>query len=178
MVELKLNALTEFFKTQGFQCQSLKATDKFPYDYLFVCLGEEEGGGGSFLQLRVSKQDLGIKEDSEGFNKHGYYYLQFTIPMNVELKDSAVWELSRLILLVNLSNEIPGFEFNEIDKVVFYRYSQIVPGPAIDQYLLMTIVGNALSLIATFGDYIKDVASGKKTLKMVFDEFKKIQGKK
>jgi len=175
MVELTLKALTEFFTTQGFPCETLKATKEVPFDFLFVSLGEEEGGGGSVLQLRISKQDIDTKEDSVGFpmNEQGYYYMQFTMPMKVEVKESAMWDLSRLILLANLSNELPGFEFSELDKVVFYRYSLLVPGPSIDPYLIMTIVGNALTMMMTFGDNITEVASGKKTLKEIYEEIKK-----
>lgn len=175
MIKIDLKSLTHFFKSQGLLCEKVSASSKSPFDYLFVYMGEEEKDDQSVLQIRLSKQV--VEEDSQmefPLNPKGYYHFQFTWPIKIALKDPAIVDLSRLIQLVNLTCNLPGFEFSEVDKALFYRYTMIISGEELDPYVLITIVGSILLVITAFSDYLKDVASESKTFTQVVDEIKKI----
>jgi len=175
MIKVDLKALNTFFKSQGMVCEKVNASEKSPFDYLFVHMGEEKNNDHLLLQIRLSKQIIEQDNHMEfPLNPKGYTHLQFTWPIKIALKDEAISDLSRLIQLVNLTSNLPGFEFSEIDKALFYRYTMIIAGEEIDPYVLITVIGTIILFITAFTDYLVDVASGKKTFLQVVEEIKKI----
>lgn len=173
LIKLDLNNLSMFFQSQEMSCEIIKA----PLECLFVYLG---GDKESILQVRVVKQLIETKNDQTGFNYNpqGYYHLQFTWPVHLSIREEAIPDLARLILIINRTCNLPGFEFSEIDKVVYYRYPLLIAGDTIDPNILIVIVGTIILFIMTFAEYLKDVANGNKNLQEVIEEIKHIQQEK
>lgn len=162
MIEPTLKALSEFFKSQGIACQTLKASADFPFDVVFFYPGDV-GEDKALFEIRIVKQLEETIEPIEGLevSPKGYFHLQFTLPLNVSIKDEALYELERFLMVLNRSCELPGFEINEPDKSVYYRYAMMISGDGIDPYVLMSEIGIITGIYMTFVDLIKLVACGK-----------------
>lgn len=176
MIRLTLNSLAKFFEKQHITTKILEATENLPFGTLFITLGDEDAGQ-YIIQIRILKQQMNDKEDSIGMkqNPKGYCHLQFTLPIDTTIQDKSMSELGRLILLINRTCNLPGFEFSEIEKVLYYRHATLVSGNEIDPYLLVSIIGSMMLSLTTFGDYLKDVARGSKSFRDVVEEFREIQ---
>lgn len=171
MIDPTGKSLKEFFKSQGFAAELLHATKEFPFDVVFVYPGDI-GEDKTLIQIRIGKQDMTDMEEIEGLKvaEKGYVHLQFSMPVNVKVKDEAIFDLYRLIHSINKSSEIPGFEFTEAERAVFYRYVMMVTGDGVDPYVLITIVGMMTTFYMTFEGIIKEVAAGVKTYPQAIQE--------
>ena len=178
MIRLKLPSLAKFFKTQNMSSRIIEASNVIPFETLFVYLGDEANQEDpTILQIRIAKQEIESTdlELNDKPNPYGYYHIQFTLPINAHIEESGMSEVGRLILLVNRVCHLPGFEFDEVNKVLYYRYTMLIAGNEIDPYILISIVGTILLFVTTFSDYLKNLANGTAHFKDIVEDFKKIQ---
>jgi hypothetical protein len=173
MLDLTAKAIALFFKSQDMPCEIIKASKELPFDFILVSVEETEAGERPILQISLDKQKIASDEGVEGFpvNSMGYVHMQFSMKPQIELKDEAVVDLLRFLLLINRTAAFPGFEFSESDRAVFYRYTTIVVAEGIDPYILLTIVANITMVYLSFEKYIKAVANREKTFDQVLEDF-------
>ncbi len=175
MIKLKYSSLAKFFTSHEMSSKIIGASDAIPFETLFVYLEEEEKD--PILQIRITRQELDSSDLDMGYqpNPNGYYHLQFTLPINTVVADKAVGEVGRFIILVNRLSTLPGFEFDEVSRSVYYRYATLVPGKEIDPYLLISITGTILLFITTFESYLKKLAAGEMNFSEVIKEFQQME---
>ncbi len=175
---LDLPSLEKFFKNQEFECTLLAASAEIPRDYLFVHIGNDFKDRDMILQINLTKQLIdqedkipGIQGDTEHL-----YHLQLMVQLPYAVNEECIGELSRLLLLINKSSDIPGLEFSEVDRALFWRNVMIVDGSSIDPYVLITLIGTVLMIVNVFGPFIEAVAAGEKSLQGTVQEIRGLQG--
>lgn len=92
-----------------------------------------------------------------------YYNIQFSIQLPFTVQDLSATQISSLILFINHSMDWPGFDFDELNNKVFFRYIWLIKDSALDATLLLNIV-TAISLnLDLFSETLEQVALGKAT---------------
>lgn len=176
MIKLDIHSLQHFFEKQKFTTKIIEASEEIPFDALFISIGDEEAGQ-SIIQIRIMEQIVDEDEDNIGIkqNSKGYFHIQFTVPIDISINEKYMSEVGRLVLLINRTCNLPGFEFNEIERVLYYRYAMLISGNTIDPYVVVSIIGTIMLYVTTFSDYLRDIGDGSKTFRDVIEEFQKIQ---
>jgi hypothetical protein len=180
LLELSAKALAIFFRSQDMPCEIIQASKALPFDFVLVSVEETDEGKRPLLQIRLDKQTIEAEMGLEGFvvNPNGYVHLQFSMKPQIELKDEAIVDLLRFLLLINRTAAFPGFEFSEPERAVFYRYTLMAVAEGIDPYILAAIVANITMVYLSFEKYIQAVAARKKTFEQMLEEFHAILDKR
>jgi hypothetical protein len=162
--------LFTFFVTYSF---CVPESEEHPFEYLFVNIGIDHEERNLFLAIGISKQEINPEEHDYGFGipEVDYYQVTFTVGFPFKVKDEFVGEISRFVLLVNDSQDIPGFGFSEAKRTVYYRHVLINKGGEIDGFKLITIFGAAMFMAETFSESLEAIGTGTKGMKEVIDEF-------
>jgi hypothetical protein len=173
-----LAGLKTYFSSHGFDCEILEKSAEFETEQLIVALGPDEKGRDLVLSVRSSalpidqKQFSSSKEAVEGSTK-SYNFLQFACCLPFKVQESALWEMARMILLLNKGLELPGFELSEVDGIVYYRYVLPVVDNHVEETLLICLFGTIDFLVKGFTDKLEQIATGAKTAQQLVEESQK-----
>ncbi len=154
-----LESIQQFFQKEELTCEIVKANKDFPIDQLFVRLDVDNEGRDITLQLKLTEHDLSTEEAAIP-----YHQLQFFLGLPFLVTAETNTETARLLHLINKSLELPGFEYSEVDGLVYYRHVLTLPTKGIPVTLLMSMLGMIMFLHDSFAVVIESVANGSKTL--------------
>src|SRR5262249_42511673 len=104
-------------------------------------------------------KDLTLTESKEP----AFFRVQFQVGLPFNIQPSASGQVASLICYLNRLVELPGFEINEIDLQVFYRYVLMYGEEKFNKKLFISIVGYIMLLIELFGSSLEKIAEGKIT---------------
>lgn len=162
MIKSDIKSIQEFLEKQGMKCVYTPSSDISPFDQLYVPMGVDDQQRDLLLQIRVIEEDLAeaqqlFKLPSKP-SKHHIVQLYCGLPFAV--KPEHAGDVARLILLLNKSFGLPGFEFSEVDNLVYFRHV-ILAVEQLDELILMIIIGNMMRYIDTFSLPLERVGVGK-----------------
>lgn len=173
-----LQQFQKILADEEYDCSLVKATDEIPYDRLLVFLGVDEKERERILEISSLKQeimhgfDLGSAKSMEG----DIFRIQFLVKFPFSVKPEAGSQLSSLICYLNRVIELPGFEMNEIDLQVFYRYVLMYGEEKFNKKLFVSIVGIIMLLNELFSSTLDNVATGETTFNELLEKIVSISG--
>lgn len=119
---------------------------------LIVFLGLDPHEKEEILEIRHAQ--LPVISDSPPLHR-----IEFKILLPFKVKDSSLNQVGNLLLFINQLSDLPGFELDQLEGKVFYRYVGLVP--IINQTLIATIIGAVKLSLTLFRSSIESLAIGK-----------------
>ncbi len=175
----RLAYLETALSKQGFAVQLISSDENVPYAHLNVNLGKDDKGRERTLVIRADsfplpKEVKNSEQAEETLDEQVFLHLFAAFPF--QLKEEAVGELSRLLMYFNKPLEIPGFGIDEVNKLVFYRYSLITVGGMIKKRPLIAIIGTIMLLMDALTPQIEAVAQGAPMVSVLRDTILALSG--
>jgi hypothetical protein len=154
-----LNNIKKLLEKEEFDCTFFSATENVPVDRLLVFLGLDKKERERMVEIIAGQQQV-----SPEFNLPNAdslpYRLHFRVSLPFKVQDSALNQVASLLLFLNQFMDLPGFELNELNGQVIYRYVWVIQPTAIEPTLLMSILGSIMLNLGMFSDNIESLADG------------------
>ncbi|MBA3602787.1 MAG: hypothetical protein H0W50_03930 [Parachlamydiaceae bacterium] len=132
-------------------------------EHLLVALKIAGHDQEELLEIKAYPQNLeGAFKKEELLDS--YYVLQFQFIVPASFSASTFTQLSSSLHFFNRLIHCPGFELDELNERILYRYVWFIKKTGIDSFLLMQVIGNIHLCYTMFTPYIKEIAEGKFTL--------------
>ncbi len=164
-MKVNVHAIQAFLESQKMSCVSIPKSQELPFDQILLPLGVDEQGRDLVLGIKFIEEELSSTQElfslEKGMSK--FFNIQFNYLLPFTIKDEYVGEVARLILLLNHSFGLPGFELSEIDHAIYFRNVLLV-GEEIEEMMVMMVIGNILANVDAFSSSIEAVATGKMSL--------------
>jgi hypothetical protein len=180
MTKISLHSLEEMFQTENFDCfitEEMEESGKKGGKRLSIPIGTDSKERPLFLEIKITqeypsetlpKDDLLAHEQLHAVKN--YYFLHFFVMLPFDVKGDALGDTARLLLLLNKSLDLPGFDMSEVNQVVFYRYTWASPALEVDKLFLLSIVGMIMLIIDSLSYTIEKVASGEASLMQIVEQ--------
>lgn len=174
-MKILLEDIKKFLERQEIPCVIVPKGHDLPSDQLYVTFGVDEKGRDLLLQIKITEEDLSDSYKLFHLDKKPskLHLVQFFLGLPFQVKADCVGEVARLILLLNKSFGLPGFEFSEVDRVIYFRSTLMVSGNDIEEMMIIATIGNLMTYVDTFSEILESVAEGKKSLAEVVGEYHK-----
>lgn len=156
-----LEKIKEILDEEEFPCSLASVSEKVPVEHLLVFLGLDVKKRERMLEVMIGQQispELLLSKTSSL-----PYRIQFRVQLPFKVHDIALSQVASLILFINQLIDLPGFELNELEGQVFYRYVWINQPASIDHLLIMSIMGSIMLNISLFSETIESLCDGKMT---------------
>lgn len=158
MIE-RLNRLKELLE-ESFDCSLAASTATTPMDRLLLSLGLDGKKREQILEI-IATQQQAPPELALPSSVTLPYRLQFRFLLPFEVQSLAMNQVASLLLFLNQMLDLPGFELNELEGQVIYRYIWVTQMENIDRLSLLSIIGSIMLTLALFTETIESVAEGK-----------------
>lgn len=166
--------IQNFLEKQEMQCVPVPKNNDIPFDQLYIPMGVDEKGRELLLQMKIVEEDL-----SESYRLYDidspqlkFNQIHFFLALPFAVKDECVGEVARLILLLNKSFGLPGFEFSEVDRLIYFR-SVLMVAEKLEELILIAAIGNLMTYVDTFSQTLESVAEGKRTFEGIIKVLQK-----
>ncbi len=174
MVKATLKSLKQFLESQDMKCTFIPKSEEIPIDQVFVYMGQDDSDRDLLLQIRVVEQELeGVELQGVTKKNMSYHHMHFLVNLPLKINEHCIGDVARMVLLLNKSLSVPGFEFSEVDRMVYYRYVLMTSGGRFNGNIVMSIIGMIMFNIDVFSKTIEDVGTGARTLVEVVEEAQK-----
>lgn len=176
MINANLNEIKKLLETKNYACEILNKSAEIPCDQLVIALELDKKQRSRLLLIRSIKQNLSAADSLTNIKtKHkSYKELQFILTLPFLVDTRQIGEIARLILLLNKGMELPGFELSEVDHLIYFRHSFLVPEDQLDERILLTLTGMIEMIVDVFSDILESVATDAKTLREVVEEAQRV----
>ncbi len=157
-----LNQIQALLEKEEYECSFVTASENIPFDRLLVFIGIDDKERERILEIVESQPQVSPEYVlPEGANIP--YRLHFRIQLPFEIQDIALNQVASLLLFLNQYIDLPGFELNEIEGKVLYRYVWIMQSATLDILPLMVILGAIMLNLGLFANTIETLADGQMT---------------
>jgi hypothetical protein len=158
---LSLAQLIQPLNQEGFLTRLVEADESIDVEQLFVLLDDEDPELTWQLQMMFISQ---VQSPT---------LLQFVTPLAMELGTVNLDNLSRFLLKLNTKLLISGFELNEAEEVVYYRFLL----PCLDTQLDPTLIVNTIWMISyqldRFAPLVKEMITTNSSFEQACEQLKK-----
>jgi hypothetical protein len=168
-----LENIKKILEKEDFDCTLISGTEQIPFDRLLVLLGLDPKERERILEIVAIQQQVS-PEFLLPKTAHLPYRLQFRVELPFKVQDTALNQIASLLLFLNQFIDVPGFELNELEGKVFYRYVWITHPSSIESTLMMSIIGSIMLNLGLFSDTIESLADGKMTFNELLEQIIKI----
>jgi hypothetical protein len=148
---------------KGLPSSLRQVTEDAPEEHLLVALKTAGQDQEELLEIKTYPQNF-----ENAFKKEElldtYYILQFQFIVPASFSPETFSQLSSSLHFFNRLIHCPGFELDELNNRIVYRYVWFIKKTGIDSFLLMQVIGNIHLCYTMFTPYIKEIAEGKFTL--------------
>lgn len=156
MILQKIQSLLE---AEGVECLLLPATKNLPFDHLKVMLELDDKKRERLLEIvALPQQTQAESTPPQVFNLPDR--IQFRVQLPFKVQDLALNQVASLLLFLNQLSDFPGFELDELEGRVTYRYVWISPSTLLDSPSLMSIISAFMLNLRLFSDTIESLADG------------------
>jgi hypothetical protein len=162
--------------TEGkFESSIIQASEKHGnlFDQIIVDLGKDYLIRERILEILCRPMDVNLELDSSPLNRH--YSITFQVKLPFEVQNLTLTQVASLLLFINQLSDWPGFQLDELQNQVSFRYVWLVKEPLDDSFLLFNIVGNILLNLDIFSETIEQVASSRLTFDEVLKQITEIR---
>jgi len=164
-----LKMIQDCLKNASFDCVLQPDLRAPPFGRLLVFLGTDQQGREKVMEITAQFQDLGEALQTPASSPH-FIRVQFEICLPFTCQASACSELASLVTFLNRMLEIPGFELDEVNGKVFYRYVHLDHIEGEKKTVINGIIGAASLLTELFSELIESVAIGKRSFNQILEE--------
>ena len=174
MLNANLKDIKTLLERANYACEILNKSDKIPIEQLVVGLDQDSKGRPLLLIIRNSGQDIANHDALLGITApyKNYQVLQFIISLPFLVKDTQISDIARLVCFINKGIEFPGFEFSEVDRLVFFRHAFVVSENELDERITLSLVGMIQVLVDLFAETFESVANDECTVQDVIEDAK------
>lgn len=173
-----LNQIHNFLEEHEYQSVFVEASEKLPIDSILVVLGLDHQQREQKLEIVEFAQNLNMAKPSEGIEIPEISRVQFKVLLPYKAEDLAMNDVAAFLHFINQSIDLPGFEFNELEGLVMYRYVWITSSLTLDPSILKTILSVIGLNVGLFSEVIESLALQKTTfndiLSDIVNKFKEI----
>jgi len=164
-----LESIEKMLKDEQFDCSLEPDVKAPPFGRVLVFLENDPQDRERILEITAQYQDLGesLKEPPE---PPQYTRIQFEIPLPFYIKDHTANEVASLLAFLNRMLELPGFELDEVNSRIYYRYVHLTSDKGVDKTLITGIVGVIIMLFEMFSETIEQVSEGKSTFSELLEQ--------
>lgn len=155
---MMLDRLTGYLKESELDHSLLAESAEIPFPRLLVFLGVSAQAQEYVLEITCQEQQI----NQDLFTTSDQYYrIEFNNPLPFEVKETAILQVSSLLLFLNQMIELPGFELDELNNRVSFRYVLLAKEQGIDSKLFLSIIGIIMMSLELFADTIYHLAEAK-----------------
>lgn len=141
---------------------------------LIVFLGNDYQNRERILEISAKPQLFtGLPHRPESTGKE-YVHITFEVAFPFSVVDTAVLDVSSLLLFINRIVELPGLELDELNGKVFYRYVFLAPGIDEGPFIYLSITGLIMMLLDLFTEAIEAIATGQATFDQLLDQIQEL----
>ena len=164
-----LKSLEKMYKEEEMDCSIEPDLKSPPFGRLFLYLGEDSLSRERILEITAQAQDLGesLKTPPQ---EPRFARVQFEVALPFEVKETASADTASLLAFLNRMLELPGYEFDEVNGKVYYRYVLLTEQSKLDKSLIMGITGVIRFLLELFTDSIERIAEEKNTFNELLEQ--------
>lgn len=144
---------------------------------LLVYMGNDYKNRDRELFLFAQNQSLVNVFGKTAQKKTNYNRVQFQILLPFPVRNEAVFEVASLLHLINHMIELPGFELDELNNQISYRYVLLTGRPEDTPALYISILGIILMTLDLFTEVIEKMASGDSTFNQLLEEIVRLSQK-
>lgn len=155
---------------EEYDCSIVEATDIAPYERLLVFLGLDEQERERILEVTVLKQELMKGMELQKSAGPDFFRIQFLVNLPVNIQPDACAQVGSLVCYLNRLIELPGFEMDEIDLKVIYRYVLMYGEEKFNKKLFISLVGFIMLTVELFASTLERVAKGETTFNALLEE--------
>lgn len=160
-----LKDICKELEKQDFECLIIPATPEMPVERLLVSIGFDSKSRKRMVEILSVQTEIPSEIASSG-HEDTPYRAQFTSVLPFKIEDMALNQVASLVLFINQFLDLPGFELNELEGKISYRYVWMTKRSHCDRLLVLSIIGGVMLNLTLFADMIESLADGKET----FDE--------
>lgn len=171
MIKLSLQSIKNSLRDNGLESSILNRSEEYPLDYLFVYLDSDSQDRDWTLQICLLKQTV----QEEEYEEESFYHLQLLLPLPFEVQKEHFPNLARLILKINKTCSVAGFELSEEDNLLFFRNVHLVKGEWVCPDLLLSLINYITDLMKNFSSLLEASAEGHYSFEQSLKEIEKIQ---
>ena len=144
---------------------SLEPSNRHPGGRVLVFFPSDHKQRDRSLEITSRQQILGGKEEDIP-----YHRIQFEAPLPFTVKEQCSQEIASFLFFLNRQLELPGFELDEGNGYILYRYVLLTPENDIKLIVLKGIIGSILLILDLFGEGIEKVAAGETTFNEILEK--------
>jgi len=155
-----LKEIQKILEKNEFICSFFQMDNQAPFDRLLVFLGLDLKKRERMLEVIAVEQPIPpeyILPQSTPLPSR----IQFRTELPFQIQDIALNQVASLLLFLNQLVDLPGFELDELNGKVFYRYVWVIHPHLIDATLMMSIMGAVMLNLSLFSETIESLADGK-----------------
>lgn len=172
-----LESLKQLLENQQFECTLVSSDSNIPIDRLLVFLGTDSKERERIVEIIANQIEI-PPEFSHPEAKSPPCNIIFRASLPFKINDLALNQVASLILFINQFLELPGFELNELEGKISYRYVWITHHLQMldkeDSFLVMTIIGAMMLSLSLYGDMIESLSEGKLTFNDLLSQIVKM----
>lgn len=163
-----LRRFQKYLDSSDLDSSVIEGSDETPHDRLLIYGGQDYKRRERIIEVTSQIQQLGQDIQTE------YVRVQFQVTLPFKVAELAARDASSLLLFLNKLMELPGWEFNELEDQINYRYVLVSKADGIDETLFSGLIGLILLICQLFTEVVEQVASGKKSFNELMEEVLKI----
>lgn len=171
-----LDRMKALLEDEEYGCTLAPPTEDLPLERLFVFLGFDDQKRERLLEISATQQPTS-PEFSVPNGETLPIRILFKVLLPFKVKNTALNQVASLILFLNQMLDLPGFELNELEGRILYRYVWITHPKSIDKILLMSIIGGVMLNLGLFAGTIESLADGRMTFNELLEKIVKMSGK-
>lgn len=164
---MKSETLSNTLTGLGFEC-SLEPSQRHPEGRILLFIGNDAKQRDRSLEITMQEQIPGSKEVDVP-----YYRIQFETALPFPLSDLRSPEVGSFLFFLNRQLELPGFEIDEGNSLILYRYVLLTPEAHIQPNLLKGLIGSITLTLDLFSEAIEKVSSGEITFNEILENILK-----
>ena len=170
-----INQIKKILEDNEFDCSLAVESKEIPFEKLLVDFGVDAKEREKVLEIISNPLPFPeLNSDLVSSSSAVPYRIQFSSSLPFKIQDVALSQVASLILFLNQFIELPGFELNELEGQVIYRYVWINYPSSVDSPLLMSVIGSIMLNLSLFNDTIESLADGQVTFNDLLSQIVKI----
>jgi hypothetical protein len=168
-----LKEIQKILEKDEFDCSFFPADENAPLDRLLIFLGLDDRKRERLLEIMAAEQQI-PPEFILSPARHPPYRIQFRIQLPFKVQDASLNQVASLLLFLDQFIDLPGFELDELNGQVSYRYVWVITSHAIEESLIMSIMGAIMLNLSLFSETIESLADGKMSFNELLSQIVKI----
>jgi hypothetical protein len=167
MIKVEMESLSSFFRNIGLKTSLLPANEEQPTPLLSISLPPIIESTERHLLIKIEsnpeKTEETVLADNQKLSVSPHYFIQFFSGITTLSKEEAFGDVARSIFMANRLINLPGFSFDEQNRLLYYRHLHVVSKQEIEKETLLLLFGSIVNFIDLFTISFDELCQGKIT---------------